>query len=298
MNTIREWIAGKPITAFLLAALFGSLPTAAGLRPDWIPYLGVLFCLSLLAMVFSMWKFTGPFILALAIVFNARPAEPDPQPAVPIGAAFVVICVGGFCVYKLVKFCQEKFPKDNGGSNSLTGFSATSSDEYGASWAFNSYGYCYEPAFQLASVENDDATTFNINVMVEAGGSLRTSMSAVSGVGTFQTFSEFQAEVAAHGLVLSDHSEASPHFERNRVPCDGEDVPLYIDPILRTITHSTGGTMRSIVVERSMNLVDWSPFLTTTVSEGTGFRVVDTTREGQMFYRVMVSPREQLRGAD
>jgi hypothetical protein len=188
-------------------------------------------------------------------------------------------------VYRLVKFCQEKFPKEDKGTNSLA-FSAD--EEYGASWSYSSYGYCYESAFQRASAPEDDATTFHLDVLVGVGGTIYTTMKAVRGPETVQTFAEFQAEVAAHGLVLADHAEGEPHYERNRITCDGENVPLAIDYLSKTIIHSTGGIMRNVTVARSTNMKDWSPLMTTQVSEGTGFRVVDTTREGQMFYRVTV----------
>ena len=283
MKTIREWIAARPFVAVGLAVLFSVTSTAAGFREDWRPLLVSMFGCGLMVFVFSMHRFLG-LIIAITL---ALPTKAEEQPVVPVAAGIVVICVGGFCIYKVAKFCQKHFPKEEKKTNELTGFSVTSSDEYGAAWSYNSAGYCYEPGFQLASVE-ESPTTFNLDVLVGAGATLRTTMSAVTGPGTSQTFSEFKAEVEKHGLFISDHAEPYPHYERNRIPCSEDVVPISFDPLSKAVTHNTGGTMRKVVVERSINLVDWFPLLTTEVSEGTGFRVADCTRENQMFYRVQV----------
>jgi hypothetical protein len=90
-------------------------------------------------------------------------------------------------------------------------------------------------------------------------------------------------------LFLTGHPSYPPQYERGGVPCDPSMVPLEFDPFTGKVTHYTGGEMRRVVVERSPNLVEWSPLLVTETGVGSGFKVIDTTREGQMFYRVSVA---------
>jgi hypothetical protein len=94
--------------------------------------------------------------------------------------------------------------------------------------------------------------------------------------------------MAWHGLYLTGRAQWQPQFAINGVPCDGAEVPLSFDQQTGRVTHNTGGELRRISIERSPNLQDWSPLMVTDVSDGTGFKVIDTTREGQMFYRVTV----------
>jgi hypothetical protein len=131
-------------------------------------------------------------------------------------------------------------------------------------------------------------TTFTLNVMVEPAGAT-TSMSVNNAEGTAQDWTAFQSEMASHGLFITGHPGGEPQFEVAGVPCDPSMVPLEFDPFTGRVTHHTGGDMRRVVVERSLNLIDWSPLLVTDTGVGSAFKVVDTTREGQMFYRVQVT---------
>lgn len=227
---------------------------------------------------------------SLAALLNANiPHEkPEFQPAAGIAVGAVVICVGGYCIYKMVKVCQKAFPPKS--TNSNDGFMASAADEYAGAYEYSSIGSCYTPPDlrRVSSYEDlpSPATTFTLNVMVEPAG-VTTSMSAGKEE-TAQTWTEFQAEMAGHGLFLTGRSSWLPQFSRNGAPCDGALVPLEFDPLTGRVTQHTDGEMSRVVVERSPNLIDWAPLLVTDVGVGSVFKVVDTTREGQMFYRVSV----------
>lgn len=286
MNSLRQWISAKPFTAVSLAALFGAVPSIFAFREDWIVPLLLLFAAGLVIFAFSAWSYSRYLVLACLLTFSRPAKAEEPQQVGPVAAGIVVVCVGGYCVYKLVKICQKVFPKDDPKTNETSVVSFHPDDEYGASWTFNSYTYC---SMQKSLVEEQDPTTFTLDVLLSAG-QVRTSMAAVIGQAIAQSFEDFQAEVATHGLVISDHADPSPHFERNRVPCDSDYVPLIIDPTTKTVSQSNGGPLQQLTIERSTDLISWVPFLNTQIGDGTGFRVVDTTREGQMFYRVTVGP--------
>lgn len=230
-------------------------------------------------------------LLALALcallVIPAQAKEPEPvfRPAAGVAVGAVVVCVGAYCIYKMVKICQKAFPPKS--TNSSSGFMASAEDEYAAAYEYSSIGSCYVPP-DLRHVSpyedlSSPATTFTLNVMVEPAG-VTTSMSASKEEPT-QTWTEFQAEMASHGLFITGRP-GLPQFSRNGVPCDAALVPLEFDQATGRVINRTGGDLRRVVIERSPNLVDWSPLLVTDTGVGSGFKVVDTTGEGQMFYRV------------
>jgi hypothetical protein len=204
-----------------------------------------------------------------------------------LGVGVIVICVGGYCVYKVVKVCQKKFPpKDtNAPPESFT----AAGGEYGGATEYSSIGSCLlPPDFVPHEDLTQNPTTFTINVVVEPAGAA-VSMSANSDEGTTQTWEQFQAEMASRGLFLTGRPAYLPQYELGGIPCDPSMVPLEFDPLSGRVTQKTGGDMRRVTIERSWDLTNWAPLLVTDVGVGSGFKVVDTTREGQMFYRVQLS---------
>jgi hypothetical protein len=296
---MRNWIAGQPFTAFSLAALFGSLATAMGLREDWIPVLLGLFIVGLVVMIVSMWKYTAPIVLAVVLAlpaldthaqapFPEREAQIEPA-ALPIAAGVVIICVGGYCIYKLSKFCQKHFPPSDKSTNGFFGVIVGGGDEYGGAYNYGALGSCYEPPpSDFAPASQDDATTFRLNVLLETVYSTRITMTATPNDGTTQTFLQFQQEMLTHGLWVSGQPDGSQSFSRNGVPIDPTMSPITFDPVTKSVRNTLvgEGEMRKITVLRSNDMKHWTEFLTTEVGAGAGIQVVDCTREGQMFYRV------------
>lgn len=303
---MRSWIIGEPITAFILAGGFGSLATAMGLRNDWIPYLLAVFCFGLLVVIISMWKYTKPVVVALLFAsmtlpetkaqapFPERDAQIEPA-GLGVAAGVAVICIGAYCVYKFSKFCSEKFPPKDGGTNRLAAFAASGGqygDEYGAAYNYGVLGSCapWEYEFSPAGVDND-GTLYRLNIIVHPY-SISQSMTATEGGGQgFQTFQQFQADMLNHGLWISGMPDGSQSFAWNRMTVDPTMSPISFDPVTKTVRNSMSedGALRRIVVQRSNNLRDWTHFLSTEVGVGAGIQVVDATRQGQMFYRVEMS---------
>lgn len=262
----------------------------AVVNEDWFYYGIGAFAFFVIIWAVCVWKHGKNLITALLVVAFLAPAKasppPDPKQAAPIAVAVIVICVGGVCIYKLVKVCQRKFPpRENSNTNGT--FSATGEDEYAGAYEYSSIGSCYTPPdLRLASPGEgspSSPTTFTLNVMVGPAG-LTTSMSA-SKEETPQTWVEFQAEMADHGLFITGHSSWFPQFSINSIPCDAVLVPLEFDQVTGRVTHRTGSDMRRVSIERSPDLVTWTPLLQTDVGIGTGFKVIDTTQEGACFYR-------------
>jgi len=297
MKTLMQWLRLHPIKAVLFTMIFTAIATSAAFREDQlIKLIGIysLF-LGLWCLVFTL-DMRKVMALLLAGLFSYSPAEAAEPPqqeqtqAAPIAVGVIVICVGGFCVYKIVKVCQKVFPpKDTNAPPEELGFYASGEGEYGGATEYSSIGSCWVPPppdFKSASYQEPNPTTFTLNILLEPGG-LTTTMSANSQEGTTQTWTEFQSEMAEHGLFLTGRYSSQPQFETDGVPCDPSMVPLEFDTLTgRVIQKREGYALRRVSIDRSPNLQDWSPLLVTDVSDGTGFKVIDTTREGQMFYRV------------
>lgn len=314
MKTLLQWLRLHPIKAVLFTMIFTAIATSAAFREDLIPELSISY-----ALMIALWIYVferdrrqrkvqigiGVTLTSLMLCFSLLPPHlgilnaqqaPIPNPkqqenAAAVGVGVVVICVAGFCLYKIVKICQKKFPPKNTNAPPEESFSAeVSSDEYGGACEYSSIGSCYvmpppPDAFPYEDLTMD-ATTFTMNVKV-AGGMASSSINASRALPA-QTWDEYTAEMATHGLFLTGGFAWEPQYEVGGVPCDPSAVPLSFDTLTGKVTHNTGGERRLVTVERSPNMENWFPLLVTEVSDGTKFQVVDTTREGQMFYRTTV----------
>lgn len=299
---MRNWITGEPVTAFILAAGFGSLATAMGLREDWTPYLLAVFVVGLIVMTVSMWKYTAPVVLAALLAapqLQAQAPFPDRQEQIqPAGVGVAVgvgcLCLGAYCVYKVASWCNKKFPPKD--TNAVSNFAATggqSGDEYGAAYNYAAAGSCWPGEYEFAPAgEDDGGTLWRLNILLESADVVRQTMTATSGPDQgFQTFEQFQAEMLSHGLWMSGVADGRQTFSWNRQPIDPSMSPISFDPETKTVRNTMAGEgeRRRIVVSRSADLRNWSHFLSTEVGVGAGVQVVDATRKGQMFYRVEIT---------
>lgn len=294
MKQLMEWLRGHPLKSVLFTVIFTAISVVAAFRDDLLVPLCIAFIVVLVLLCLDLlWDLPKLPILLLAGLFCYTPvkaADPEPpQPNAAVGVAVVVICVGGFCIYKVVKLCQKLFPPKptNAPPENLT--LSASGGESGAAYQYSSIGSCYVPPPSLNAFpfETEIATTFTLNVSIQ-GGSALTSMHAERGNESSQTWEQFTAEMATHGLFISGIPGGEPQFERDGVPCAPSEVPLSFDLATGRVTQHIVGTLRRVSVERSPDLQSWFPFLATDVSDGSGFQVIDTTREGQMFYRIIV----------
>lgn len=285
-------MSANPFKVVLFTFWFTILPTIMAFREDSIPVGLATYFTWLLIWAMEMTEYAKRAVKALLIAAllagQIQPARAEPPQAAAIGVGVVVICVGGYCVYKVVKFCQKKFPPKS--TNAPPEEFSAAGDEYGGACEYSSIGSCYTPPdFPLNSFPYEDTarppTTFTLHVTV-GPGAVKASMSAVADDGMAQDWIAFQDEMASHGLLLTGHP-SQPQFETGGVPCDPSMVPLEFDAWTGRITQKREGhALRRVSIERSPNLQDWHPMMVTDVSDGTRFQCIDCTRESQMFYRV------------
>lgn len=292
MKTLNQWIKAHPYKALLFLSFFELVAASMAVVNEMGFWCGLVLFISLLlfwAITFSLDS-KLPIILAVALAATSAEAAEPPQTAPGIAVGVVVICVGGYCVYKVVKFCQRKFPKES--TNSPSAFMPQGDGETAASWNYGSMGSC-DPTLTPGSdllAQDSAGTVFTVDVRIDEEGNASIGTSALGEAAT-QSWTDFQADVARHGVQITGSADGSQYFATNGVPCSPDDIPISFDAVTQTVDiKDSGGPVRLIVLERSRDLHNWSPFLRTRVGTGgPGLRIQDATTAVSMFYRVTVS---------
>lgn len=218
---------------------------------------------------------------------SAKADEPEVAPGAVVGRAVAaaVIVGGGWVVYKLVNFCKRKFPR--GQTNSppeefrIAGEKGEPG-EYGALFNYDLPGSCELQAERgiIGSQPLRPApTVFTMRIVAESLTNVAVTMKADVGEQFVQDVTGFQGELSGHGFDVF----ATSSYERNRHPCDAEQVPIKFNPDTRTVTLGSGGII--ITVERSDDLRRWEPLLIINAPWGTRLLVPDAS-DGMAFYRV------------
>lgn len=295
MKKLNQWIKAHPYKAIIFVFLFTLIAACLAVINEQAFWRGTVFGAGVIvfwALIFSRDALKLPAILALAIaVPSTKAAEPPREVSPGVAVGVVVICVGGYCVYKVVKFCQKKFPKDTN-TNSPPSFSVNGGDESAASWSYGAIGTCdptLTPEPEFVTSDTSSGTLFTLDIRLDQDGDFTVRMSA-SGESATQGWAEFQTEVARHGVYVTGSADGSQYFSTNRVPCRASDIPISFDALTKTIELRSDNPMKLIEVERSRDLQNWSSFLRTKVSAGApDLRIQDATTAVSMFYRVNVS---------
>lgn len=297
MKKLNEWIKAHPYKAIIFVFLFTMLSACMAV----VSSVGFWWGMAIYALLGLAWSmvFTRDMAIILAIAISTSSLEAAEPPRDSVGGVaigVVVICVGGYCVYRVVKFCQRKFPKETGSStNSPPSFIPVPDNESAASWNYGSIGSCDPTLTPGPDLLAQDAggTLFAVDVRIDEEGNATVNTSAAGEVAT-QNWAEFQAEVARHGIQITGNPDNSQYFSTNRVPCAPSDIAISFDANTRTVDiKDSGGPVKLIEIDRSRDLRNWTPFLRTRVGAGgRGLRIEDATATSTMFYRVNVSNAE------
>lgn len=290
MKDLAKWIQRHPFAAVgftFLFTLLASLAAAADklLIPCVVVYGLALFWLCLL--IYSDRAILGVLAAALVMSVPGKAAEPPPA-AIGVAGGVVVVVVGGVVVYKFVKFCQQHFPKDKK-TNELAFAAAADEGSYGASFNFAPLGSCYQPDLTMkaaASGTRSVPMTFTLDIAT-TGGRLTLGTKAEQSAEMVQDWAGFQADVAAQGLRLTGMADGSSFYARDGVACSSDLVPIRFDFETLRVRHRVPGPSLRLRVERSTDLISWGRFMSVETPAGLPLRVVDTSPETQMFYRVI-----------
>ena len=90
-----------------------------------------------------------------------------------------------------------------------------------------------------------------------------------------------------YGFPLDERYTGIVHYGKNGVTASAEEVPISFDFETKTFTVSNGNPTYSVVIERSVDMVSWTPMAKISISEGYKFKLADASQEDKAFYRIM-----------
>jgi len=108
MKTIRSWMSHHPFKVMLFTFLFTLIPAVMAVTNEKLFYPGLAaFMFFVIVWAISLWRYSKNIVTVLLII-GIMAAPLQQARAAMIGVGVVVVCGAGYCVYKLVKVCQEK----------------------------------------------------------------------------------------------------------------------------------------------------------------------------------------------
>ncbi len=277
LKQIRQWISLHTAKAVVFALAFSTLAAVAAWWPArFVPAVVSYACLIVIwTVVFSRDMRALLLILALWFSSVASAQESPPQPAAGVAAGVVVVVVGGVAVYYMVKFCKKAYPPKTNSAPDLTVAMSGDGDNAAASDLYFS-DYCSEPVPDLLQSTSGEETLIQ---GLARGGSIELSV-----VTQPASRAEFRADMEALGLPL----QFGRGYAVNGQTCYPWDSPIQFPQERGEVPSVTilGDDMATRVVERSFDLVEWSPILTNTMPRAMGVRFYDNTTSAAAFYRV------------
>ncbi len=278
---LHQWVKDNPLKACVFSALTGILATWDGTRPyltalDLIPW-----AILLIVVCWSMAVnklMTLILLLCLLCPQETKAAEKPEGAGIIVGV--VVVVVAGVVIIKVVNFCQNHFPRvDPPATNAPP--SLEEGDYYAASMTYEAIGNCYQPASLLAVEQLPTVIEFSVDFEGEALKMEGTRKAVEPSV----TLEDFVSELAPWGIRLGGGGEG--FYALNGRACTAQDIPVSfgLRNGLPSVTVDQGSFVRDVVVERSIDLVNWETMLTMRISAEQRIRFSDASTGRQKFYR-------------
>lgn len=290
-----RWLRAHPLKGCLFSAALGYFVATTALMFAYETQCACRWiAIGFLAATFVTWqtvfhldlkKLSTVLVVAalLAAPASLRAGEPQPAPIIGRAVAVAVIAGGTWATYHIVKFCKRHFGKEQNTNAPPEEFVVAGPGEYGAAFSWTEDGYCQ------AKRQSQHTPPVGLTISITVQSASKATLTARGGAGPqfIQDLPALQAQLAAHGLPLFATAGQTEDYERDRQPCDPEQVPLSIDWATKTIRHGAGGVL--VQVEQSIDLVTWQPLAQLNVVPGSTLNVEDASDDGMQFYRVHVS---------
>lgn len=312
MKRLTNWIGKHPAWTAVNILILALVPIQLAFLPDeslWVPVFGI--CYAGFLAVWSLAVFGPVPILIVALLMSPVTVRAQESEGGTGGGPFagcvakavaaLVIAGGGYVVYKIAKFCQKKFPKDDPQKTNsqpaelnfeLGGRGGGPS--YAAALNYDNIGSCYDgdcndqntPDGSGASgTTTGNLTTFTLTLHLSATNLSCVSAEQRKGSEAVQSWPELVQVARAHGVALTGHS-GDFSYALNGQPISAEQSPIKWDSERRVIKVGFGSQpYYTITVERSSDLRQWAPVLKTEIEVGNTIQVQDTNPTSQMFYR-------------
>lgn len=307
MTKLIRWVQLRPLVSVLLfftlglgITYFGLTDAQAGVCRLGSP--GIFIFLGAFALVWSVMLvsdrkklglITATLVASMAVgsIQAAEPPEEEVifQPAnggIAIGV--VVVCVGGYCVYRMIRFCKKKFPKKDPATNappsSVSFALSNGSGESAGSVCWKTSGSCFTAA-AVPPAQNVLTLLAYVDV-----GPLPTlvplSHDPEKEMGTQE---EFNVGLAPHGVQWTGVA-GDRQFALNGVPVEEHEVPFIIGSTFETgvtLSPADPGLYR-VVVETSNQPTGgaWHELLHMCMPVNTPIILEDTPYGDQNFYRL------------
>lgn len=310
MKRLTEWIREHPLQTAVNVLILSITGLQIWELPNdswFIPVFAVLVTLFIVLWFSVIWTKALVIILALSLTSSPSRAQEPPDNGGTGGAGcavvvvgVVVIVVGGVAYYKLVKFCQKKFPKTPPPkpkptntppaqlSFNLSQAPAESTDA--AAINFAEIGSCApdwcEGGDGGSGLAVDNTTTFCLTLHVDQTGTIiPLELATMRGTPETMTWTEFAAQTAELGVTLTGHA-GDFSFARDGQPVVPWESPIRWDAHRQVVKIERGSQpYYTVRIERSPDLRNWIPVLNTEVEIGSTIQIHDTNPTGQQFYR-------------
>lgn len=213
-------------------------------------------------------------ITTLCACLIAAPVKAQEQTkAGPVAAGCVVIIVGGVVVVILVKTCKKLFPTTKN-TNDPPGLRLGSGSMAGAELHFD--GYCQE---------NDVKSIAQYEQLVDGTLSAETVRISLRDEKQSCNLAEFSSQMAGYGIPL----DYGTHYAMNGTPVNSWEVPITVGAG-EVEVRCEGSIPLTRVIERSYDLVNWTPIVLTHVASCYELKFSDQSEGPQAFYRTRILP--------
>lgn len=290
-----------PVIVALLSAAFATIATCVAFREDWTFWGCAIYTSLTLVMGFLIWRHPKAlvvmvliFTLALQPSLNADVRIPQQKAGCGAVAAVVVVVIGGIVIYKLVKFCQKKFPKQTKKKDPDAGLTESTSSE-AAAFNFGEMGSCgpdecgEHPAALHEAGGDPSVMTLQVHFSVDYEDEVQfvpESVTASSGAAATQTFREYQDEIASeYGVWITGTTSEHDYAVNGMAVESGESRIIWDKARMIPIVYDASRPAYLITVYRSQDLSNWETLMQMQLEEDTSFQIEDASDGGRMFYK-------------
>lgn len=308
MKSLHLWVKSHPLKAVCFSVFFAFLTPILALREDdWANACLLLMGVGLVVFALVVFSDARKLMLCLLGLACAHHLNAQPVPSreggtggsagCAVAAGVVVIVVGTYAGYKIVKFCQRHFGRP---TNSVPTIGASNSTESeGGAWDISPMGSCYSvddtdchAGDGAGGAQAPEPTSFYITgqVLEQYGKpSVQARLESVFGSDHTVSFAALANWAAAQGLLIRGQGGNERSFSRNGVPIPEDESIIHFDTLAHSVSvYRDWSKVRRVEISRSQDLRTWTPLIAIQQEIGSTFRIEDTTSGGQMFYRMEV----------